>query len=198
MHVVYLLQSTICQRTYIGYSVDPIHRIRQHNGIITGGAKATSRDRPWDILLIVTGFPTESEGLRFEWFAKNSKRARKMVGNAAGIYCGADRICHIRNMLKYYKENHPDWDLQVWCQPCHFQRIKQDHYVVNDITTFTGWDNRQDKKNTVRRKPKNQSNNPSCTSSVSSTTSSNNSSGSVSGTPVSSNILVESVSSDNS
>jgi structure-specific endonuclease subunit SLX1 len=38
------------KRTYIGSTNDLKRRIRQHNGEIKGGARATQTDRPWTIL----------------------------------------------------------------------------------------------------------------------------------------------------
>ena len=41
-------------RTYIGYTVDPVQRIGQHNnGIKKGGAYATNAKAPWDMTLFV-------------------------------------------------------------------------------------------------------------------------------------------------
>ena len=64
-------------RTYIGFTVDPRKRIRQHNGDIKGGAKYTKRGRPWKIDTIVRGFPTQRKALSFEW---HWKRARGIQG----------------------------------------------------------------------------------------------------------------------
>jgi predicted GIY-YIG superfamily endonuclease len=67
-HCVYLLNSlSKPQRTYVGYTVDLDRRVRQHNGELVGGAKYTQHGRPWKVIGYVTGFPTDSLALQFEW-----------------------------------------------------------------------------------------------------------------------------------
>lgn len=68
-HIVYLLSSTTTKRTYVGYTVDIERRLRQHNGIIKGGAKYTKNGRPWIVSAIVEGFPNKTTALQFEWRA---------------------------------------------------------------------------------------------------------------------------------
>jgi hypothetical protein len=41
------LQPRYAQHTYIGFTVNPQRRIRQHNGEISAGAKKTRTKRPW-------------------------------------------------------------------------------------------------------------------------------------------------------
>jgi predicted GIY-YIG superfamily endonuclease len=53
-------------RTYIGATMDVNRRLKQHNGLLSGGARATS-GRQWTRVCHVTGFPHERAALQFEW-----------------------------------------------------------------------------------------------------------------------------------
>jgi len=70
MWKVYLLQDINSQRTYVGATLDIHRRLLQHNGVQSGGAKATS-GRQWSRICHVTGFPHERAALQFEWKWKN-------------------------------------------------------------------------------------------------------------------------------
>lgn len=71
---VYLLRSK--QKTYIGATVDVQRRLRQHNGIISGGAKYT-KGRQWKLVAYVSGFPNWMSTLQFEWRWKVLTRKKK-------------------------------------------------------------------------------------------------------------------------
>lgn len=66
-HYVYLLKSLTTRKTYIGYTIDPYRRLRQHNGEITGGAKYTRYGKPWVLICYISGFPDKITALQFEW-----------------------------------------------------------------------------------------------------------------------------------
>jgi len=73
----YLL-SNARKNTYIGKTNDLHRRLRQHNGEICGGAKATApeKKRPWHHVLYVKGFPDETQALSFEWHWRHPKKSR--------------------------------------------------------------------------------------------------------------------------
>lgn len=74
---VYLLVSADNKNTYVGASVDVDHRLRQHNGELKGGAKATQAKLgkgKWRRVVFVSEFPTWQAALQFEWRWKQITR----------------------------------------------------------------------------------------------------------------------------
>jgi predicted GIY-YIG superfamily endonuclease len=65
-------------RTYNGYTVNLSRRLRQHNGVIKGGARATSRRGPWDFLIVITSpcWASVSTAMQHEWSIKYPTRRR--------------------------------------------------------------------------------------------------------------------------
>lgn len=53
-------------RSYVGITNNLQRRLRQHNGEIKGGAKAT-RGKSWSLLCVLSGFPTPRAARQFEW-----------------------------------------------------------------------------------------------------------------------------------
>lgn len=111
-HIVYLLESETTSRTYIGYSVKIERRIRQHNGIIKGGAKYTSVEtaRPWRVACIISGFDTGIEATKFEWHWKNCHRSTiframldtRHVSKAVGIKAKIEMARKVASCGKFW------------------------------------------------------------------------------------------------
>jgi predicted GIY-YIG superfamily endonuclease len=77
---VYLLEAVDGSRkTYVGATLDVERRLKQHNGALSGGARATSGHQ-WRRVCHITGFPHERAALQFEWKWKNLSKHQK--GNA--------------------------------------------------------------------------------------------------------------------
>jgi structure-specific endonuclease subunit SLX1 len=77
--VCYLLESLDGKRTYVGSTNNLSRRIRQHNGLIKGGAKYTTAYKSvgWKIICFVKGFQTKSKCLSFEWHWKFYSKKEK-------------------------------------------------------------------------------------------------------------------------
>ncbi|KAI3996617.1 hypothetical protein MKX01_009449 [Papaver californicum] len=66
---VYLILSTNAPlKTYVGVTTNFSRRLKQHNGELKGGAKASRAGRPWICACIIRGFNDHSEGINLECF----------------------------------------------------------------------------------------------------------------------------------
>ncbi|KAI8545896.1 hypothetical protein RHMOL_Rhmol07G0072600 [Rhododendron molle] len=77
---VYLILSTNTPiKTYVGVTTNFSRRLRQHNGELKGGAKASRIGRPWVCACIIQGFMDRSEACAFEskWKIFSRKLPRK-------------------------------------------------------------------------------------------------------------------------
>lgn len=120
----YLLQSDCKSRTYIGATIDPDRRLRQHNNEISGGAYAT-KGRHWSRVALVSGFPDERAALQFEWAWKNKGRK-----HGAGIRA---RLMGLRDVLTAEKPTSAAIPYTSWIAPPTVW-IRED--LELDIQTF--------------------------------------------------------------
>lgn len=76
----YIIRSTnpnFLNSTYNGSTNNLVRRLRQHNGELVGGAKATRGKGPWIFIAVWEGFKTKQEALSCEWRIKHPTNTRK-------------------------------------------------------------------------------------------------------------------------
>jgi len=71
MYFIYILYSAKADKFYIGYSIDPFHRVQQHNSIHSN--TFTSKFRPWKLAAVFECSNIEAEAMKIERFIKNQK-----------------------------------------------------------------------------------------------------------------------------
>ncbi|XP_068339778.1 uncharacterized protein [Pyrus communis] len=94
--------------TYIGFTVNPRRRIRQHNGEISQGAWRTKRKRPWEMVLCIYGFPTNVSALQFEWAWQNPTVSKAVRQAAASFKTLGGLVSKIK--LAYTMLTLPPWN----------------------------------------------------------------------------------------
>ncbi|CAA3018051.1 Hypothetical predicted protein [Olea europaea subsp. europaea] len=77
--VYLILSSNPPVKTYVGVTYNFSRRLKQHNGELKGGAKASRAGRPWICACLVQGFRNKSKAYEFEskWKSVSRKLPRK-------------------------------------------------------------------------------------------------------------------------
>ena len=100
--------------TYVGYSREPRRRLRQHNGLLPGGA-APRAGRPWRLVLVVSGFASQTAALEFEsaWQRPHASRLVSRVWNAIGFGpCSGSSSVRVRLEALCVLLEHEHWMAQ--------------------------------------------------------------------------------------
>ena len=93
MFLVYLLKSD--NKSYIGYTNDFLKRWQQHNCILKGGAKYTTRNKglnQWEPICIIDGFICKKEAMRCEWKLKRARGYLNRIKNINYIFNNEERF----------------------------------------------------------------------------------------------------------
>ena len=132
MYFCYILRSLnekYKNETYIGFTDDPLHRIRQHNGLIKGGAKFTKRKRPWKIVLVISNFPNKIIALKFEWAWQNPFKSTLISKDIENI-----EIPNKNNKKKYFTSLEFKLKaLNILINSKIFEKIYLNIYIFDDI-----------------------------------------------------------------
>lgn len=89
MYLVYIIISD--NRSYIGMTNNFFKRWKQHNKIIKGGAKYTSKYENWTPICIVDGFKTKSEAMQCEWKLKRARGINNRINYLADLIKNKDK-----------------------------------------------------------------------------------------------------------
>jgi predicted GIY-YIG superfamily endonuclease len=120
----YLLVSSDYKRTYIGATNNPDRRLKQHNGELSGGAKATS-GHEWRRLVLVAGFPDSKAALQFEWAWKyNSRKLGSGLNN---------RIKGLKALLEKDKSTSAAIPFKEWMSPPYIIAKNDDLYLLEIV-----------------------------------------------------------------
>lgn len=117
--------------TYNGSTNNIYKRLRQHNGQISGGAKATN-GKQWEVYSIIIGCVDHSHNLSLEWAIKHIEGSGKKHVRPAK-YCGvAGRIKGLSRVLL----------LDKWTQQCTIENKTCNYtlYIVEEMLQYLDLD----------------------------------------------------------
>jgi len=119
--------------TYNGSTNNLTRRIRQHNGIITGGAKLTKLygNSSWKMYVIVSGFYDYVNCLQCEWRIKHPDNKRKRSKKYMGPIGRIKGLIEVLKTIKWTKSsiiNNSDLQIKLW--------VEQDYKYLFDGITF--------------------------------------------------------------
>nr|XP_023471816.1 structure-specific endonuclease subunit SLX1 isoform X2 [Equus caballus] len=108
VYLLYCLNPRHPGRVYVGFTVNPARRVQQHNGgRKKGGAWRTSGRGPWEMVLIVHGFPSAVAALRFEWAWQHPHASRRLAHVGPRLRGEAAFAFHLRVLAHMLRA--PPW-----------------------------------------------------------------------------------------
>ena len=151
----YIIKSTDpnnINKSYNGSTNNPIRRLRQHNGEITGGAYRTKIGRPWIYYALLKGLPNHINTLQCEYAIRYPLSKKKKLPKYKGI-CG--RIVGLNDTLKLDKWTknsniyNKDIKLELWVLKEYINLIDNlpeniTLYVVDEIDPYKIHKDKQD------------------------------------------------------
>lgn len=106
-------------KTYNGYTVNLKRRLRQHNGIIKGGAHATRGNGPWEFIAIMTCDNwTNVRAMQVEWLIRYPTRKKPRPLAFAGARG------RIQSLVEICKRIDEIADIRLYIHPLYFDLAK--------------------------------------------------------------------------
>lgn len=77
---LYVLVAADGSGTYVGITTDVERRLKQHNGELAGGARSTTRGRPWVLGRTLGPFLDRAEAQAAEYRIKKMRGKERLTG----------------------------------------------------------------------------------------------------------------------
>jgi len=101
---MYLIEARAGKFTYIGITNNLQRRLRQHNGEIQGGAKATRGKGPWRLVCYVSGLPSTQAVRQLEWRMHHPPRG---APRGRGLSWRIAALSHVLRMERWTSASPP-------------------------------------------------------------------------------------------
>lgn len=138
--VCYILKSQnplYPNRTYVGSTNSVKRRIRQHNGELVGGAKATQIMRPNEIICVITGFTDHISTLKCEWLLKHPEGKKKIAKKYSGISGRLKGLQYLVVQSDKWKQRSGNIPLTIWINNMYIHYLNIDDFCGTDVTVYT-------------------------------------------------------------
>lgn len=129
-YIIRSINPAFSNSTYNGSTNNLIRRLRQHNGKIAGGAKATKGKRPWIYIAIWEGFESRREALCCEWRIKHPTNTKIRPNKYNGVI-GRIKSLNLLTGLSY-------WTKQCFGMECGFE---YNLYIDDDLIELINLEN---------------------------------------------------------
>jgi structure-specific endonuclease subunit SLX1 len=130
-------------KIYIGYTVNPINRLRKHNQEIKGGAKYTKKfgNKSWHIYALIEGLPNKINAQQCEWRIKhpdNKIKTNRSYFSPLGRIKGLSRVLKEQKWTNNSTVMNKNIDLKVWISNQYYDILKdceKDNIKIIPINT---------------------------------------------------------------
>ena len=104
--------------TYVGYTVNPNRRIRQHSSEIRGGAIYTTKFKcPWEFLVVMTcPYWDNIRAMQTEWLIKHPLRKRKV------LKCFKGAKGRINSLVEVFKRIPEEEKIEMYVHPTYYDQ----------------------------------------------------------------------------
>ncbi len=131
-YICYMIHHNF-QNTYVGITNNFEKRLKQHNGIIKGGAKATKKFEDWILGYYISGFNTKNSVLSFEWHMHHPNGKRKKDSSSKNYYGVCGRIRALCEVLAHDKFEYLTEKLKINIKEDLYEYIKKNDYELFEL-----------------------------------------------------------------